>query len=113
MIVYFIGLPYAADANDWYVRLIVTAPDDPLPVRVDDGNLLGRWYDSVDGLDGHDLGEMPPDPGEIGDRYLSIVFPHLDWGGEYENYATDFRGSVKDETQGDSWKFEVRTRTPA
>ena len=105
-------LPCTAVANDWYVRLIVTAPDDPLPVRVDDANLLGRWHDSVDGLDGHDLAEMPPSSGSMGDRYLSIVFPHPEWGGDYENYATDFRGPVTDETQGDSWKFEVRTRTP-
>ncbi len=106
------GFSCAASTNDWYVRLVVTAPDDPLPVRIDNDNLLGRWHDSVDGLDGHDLVELPPDPGQIGDRYLSIVFPHPEWNGEYENYAYDFRGPVSDEIQGDSWKFEVRTRTP-
>ncbi len=101
-----------ASANDWYVRLIVTAPDDPEPVRVDDGNVFGRWFGSVDGMDGADLGEMPPPAGSTGDRYLSIVFPHPEWGGEYDNYASDFRGPVTDETRGDSWKFEVQTRTP-
>lgn len=100
-----------AAANDWYIRLTVTAPDDPLPVRVDAGNILGRLHDSLDGQDSHDLPEMPPPSGEMGERYLSIVFPHPEWGGNYDGYSSDFRAAVEDTTQGDSWIFEVRTRT--
>ncbi|MCI5115497.1 MAG: hypothetical protein D3912_11885 [Candidatus Electrothrix sp. AX1] len=48
----------------------------------------------------------------MGDRYLNIVFPHPEWGGSYDGYSSDFRAAVADETQGDSWIFEVRTRTP-
>ena len=107
----FLLLQHPAAAADWYVRLTVTAPDDAPPVRVDSGNVFGRLHDSVDGLDSHDLGEMPPPEGSMGDRYLSIVFPHPEWNGEFENYATDYRAAVTNETQGDSWKFEVRTRT--
>jgi hypothetical protein len=102
----------AAAANDWHVRLTVKAPDDPPPVRVDRGNVFGRLHDSLNGLDSHDLPEMSPDSGEMGDRYLSIVFPHPEWGGTYENYSSDYRAAVEDEAQGDTWKFEVRTRTP-
>lgn len=101
-----------AVAADWYVRLTVTAPDDPEPIRVDDGNILGRLHDSLDGQDSHDLPEIPPNDGSMGDRYLSIVFPHPEWDGRYDDYANDYRAAVADETQGDSWIFEVRTRTP-
>ncbi len=103
----------AAAANNWYVRLTVKAPDDSPPVRVDRGNVFGRLHDSLNGLDSHDLPEMPPDFGEMGDGYLSIVFPHPEWGGEYDNYSSDYRAPVTDEAQGDTWKFEVRTRTPS
>ena len=101
-----------ASAADWYVRLTVTAPGDPVPIRVDNGNVLGRLHDSLDGQDSHDLAEIPPPDGSMGDRYLSILFPHPEWGGSYDGYASDFRTAVADETQGDSWIFEVRTRTP-
>lgn len=101
-----------AGAADWYVQLTVTAPDDPEPVRMDDGNFFGRLHDSLDGQDSHDLEELPPPDGSMGDRYLSIVFPHPEWGGSYDGYANDFRAAVADETQGDRWIFEVRTRTP-
>ncbi|MGR0482420.1 MAG: hypothetical protein ACTFAL_13735 [Candidatus Electronema sp. V4] len=102
----------SAAAADWHVRLTVTAPDDPSPIRMDSSNVFGRLHDSVDGLDSHDLGELPPPAGSMGDRYLSIVFPHPEWNGSYESYASDFRAPVAEETQGDNWKFEVRTRTP-
>ncbi|MGX9727490.1 MAG: hypothetical protein ACTFAK_09285 [Candidatus Electronema sp. VV] len=100
-----------AGAADWHVRLTVTAPDDPPPVRTDSGNVFGRLHDSVDGLDSHDLPEMPPPDGSMGARYLSIVFPHPEWGGSYDGYASDFRAAVADETIGGSWRFDVRTRT--
>jgi hypothetical protein len=106
-----LALPGPAGAADWYVRLTVTAPDDAPPVRVDSGNVFGRLHDSLDGLDSHDLPEMPPPDDSMGDRYLSIVFPHPEWNGDFDNYASDYRAPVEDETQGDSWKFEVRTRT--
>ncbi len=91
---------------DWYVRLIVTAPDG----RIDRGNVLGRDPESVDERDDHDLVEPPP-PGGFSDTYLSIVFPHPEWGDDTV-FNSDYRASVQDETQGDSWIFEVRTFTP-
>lgn len=100
-----------ARAADWHVRLTVTAPDDAPTVRVDSGNVFGRLHDSVDGLDSHDLPEMAPPDGSMGARYLSIVFPHPEWGGSYDGYASDFRAAVADETAGGSWRFDVRTRT--
>ncbi len=102
----------AAAAADWYVRLTVEAPDDPEPIRKNDGNVFGRLHDSLDGKDSHDLAEMPPPDGSMGDRYLSIVFPHPEWGGSYDGYSSDYRAPVEDEAQGDRWIFEVRTRTP-
>ena len=59
----------SAAAADWHVRLAVTAPDDPPPIRMDSSNVFGRLHDSVDGLDSHDLGELPP-PCRINGRQI-------------------------------------------
>ncbi|MCI5115476.1 MAG: hypothetical protein D3921_12380 [Candidatus Electrothrix sp. AW1] len=70
--------------------------------RADDGNVFGRLHDSLDGQESHDLAEMPPPDGSMGERYLSIVFPHPEWSDDYDGYASDSRAAVANETQGDS-----------
>lgn len=94
--------------GEWYVRLIVSTDDG----RADRGNILGRLGDSVQGLDSHDLPEMSPPPPPMGDRYLSIVFPHPEWKTAMSDYSSDFRAVPLDKDKDETWKFEIRTHTP-
>lgn len=95
-------------SNEWYVRLIVSTEDG----RKDQGNILGRLKDSVQGLDSHDLPEMPPPPSPMGDRYLSIVFPHPEWKTAMPDFASDFRNVPSEKDKDETWKFAIRTHTP-
>jgi hypothetical protein len=79
------------------VRLIVESE-----TLRDDGNLLGQLADSMEGFDSHDLPELAP----FGDTFLTLVFPHDDWGAHAGDYTTDFHG-VGDETT--DWRMEVRS----
>ncbi len=99
---------YTLPDNQWYVRLIVSTEDG----RRDNGNSLGRLLDSHQGKDSHDLAEMAPPPSPMGDRYLSIVFPHPEWGGDMPDYGSDFHAVPADLSKTDVWNFEVRTHTP-
>ena len=99
---------YTLDDNQWYIRLIVSTDDG----RRDAGNVLGHLLDSKPGKDSHDLAEMPPPPSPMGDQYLSIVFPHPEWGGDMPDYASDYRIVPADSTQGEVWNFEVHSHTP-
>ncbi len=99
---------YSLPGNQWYVRLTVSTNDG----RRDDGNTLGRLLDSNQGKDGHDLAEMDPPPPPMGDNYLSIIFPHPEWGGDMQNYASDYHDVPADPGKGDVWSFAVRTHTP-
>lgn len=94
--------------KEWHVRLIVSTKDG----RKDQGNILGRLRDSVQGMDSHDLPEMPPPPSPMGDRYLSIVFPHPEWKNAMPDFASDFRAVPVDKDKDETWKFEIRTHTP-
>jgi len=85
-----------AQAEGATVRLIAESGD----LR-DAGNVLGWFRESVDGYDRHDLREMPP----LDDRYLTLVFPHDDWGKHAGDYASDLRawqGSGQTE-----WRFDI------
>ncbi len=81
----------------WAVRLTATAPG-----MADDGNLFGQLPDSADGWDRHDLIELDP----FGDHYLTVVFPHGDWGQRAGDYATDFH-ALGAGPHRDRWTFEV------
>ena len=96
------------DGGEWFVRLIVTAKDG----RTDRGNVLGYMTAAKPGKDSHDLPEMAPPPPPMGDRFLSIVFPHPEWGGDMPDYTSDYRPVPVSRTRGDIWSFEVRTHTP-
>ena len=93
-------MPLSASA--WYIRLDVAAPDVHL---IDEGNALGQVRDSTQNYDLHDLIEFPP----FGMPYLTLVFPHADWGSKAGNYATDFHAPS---VLSDSWAFDVRTDAP-
>ena len=87
--------------KDWYVRLSVEAPEMQL---VDAGNAFGQLFDSKQNFDSHDLQERPP----FGSPYLTLVFPHDDWGKRAGDYASDFH-KVK---RQDKWEFEIKTDEP-
>lgn len=94
--------PKARRAEEWGLRLIVEADD-----LVDPGNLLGCLSDSVDGSDQHDLKELSPFDTS---KFLTIVFPHSDWGAYAGDYTSDYRAVTK---RGNSeWSFEVRSDRP-
>lgn len=104
----FFSSGFSAELSPWYVRLIVSSDDG----RIDRGNVLGRLVDGKLGQDSHDLPEMAPPPSPMGDRYLSIVFPHPEWETEMKDYSSDYRPLSTDPAASDIWKFEVRTHTP-
>ena len=91
--------------REWYVRLIVAAPAETLE---DAGNLLGQLADAQTGFDEHDLPELPPP--EFG-PFLSLVFPHPEWGQLDADYGTDYHPLSRGRQQ-DSWTFEIRSNDP-
>ena len=86
--------------GEWYVSLTATAGD-----LKDSGNVLGQLRDSQYGYDLHDLKELSP----FATPYLTIVFPHPDWGDHAGDYGSDFRGTHK---RKNKWTFEVRSDDP-
>jgi hypothetical protein len=84
----------------WYVRLIAQTPSDNL---LDRNNVLGQLSDSVDGYDSHDLKELE----SVFSPYLTIVFPHDDWVGHEDNYASDYHAVKWQEP--DQWVFQVKS----
>jgi hypothetical protein len=91
--------------KEWYVRLIAEWPEGGLKDR---GNVLGQLSDSELGFDAHDLEELSP----FSTPYLTIVFPHDDWGEKSGNYTSDYHPLIKGKSHGDLWQFEVRTDEP-
>jgi len=92
---------HSLEPDEWYLRLTVEAP----PNLQDPGNLLGHLNDSLDGYDFHDhVEEQPP----LGWSYLTIVFPHPEWGSYASDwYTIDYRQARPD--AGGEWYFEVRS----
>ncbi|MHC5112595.1 MAG: cadherin-like domain-containing protein, partial [Planctomycetota bacterium] len=92
--------------KEWYVRLIAEWPAGKL---MDRNNVLGELVDANPGFDVHDLRELPP----FSSQFLTVVFPHDDWGENVGNYASDYRPLKKNKNVGDSWQFEVLIDQPA
>jgi len=82
----------------WFIRLIAESNQ-----MRDAGNVLGQLPDSLNGYDKHDLKEMPPFDK---DQYLTIVFPHEDWGKFSGDYASDYR-ALFNKSKG-VWDFTVK-----
>ena len=87
------------DPSDWYIRLKV---DNPVTGWKDHGALLGQLTDAALGFDKHDVVKMAP----FTAPYLTLVFPHPDWGVKAADYASDFHLVTN---TVDSWRFEVRS----
>ena len=88
-----------AKPTDWYIRLKV---DNPVTGWKDRGALLGQLSDAKTGFDGHDIPKMAP----FSTPYLTLVFPHPDWGTtNAADYASDFHPV---DLNAHSWSFEIR-----
>ena len=88
-----------AKPTDWYIRLKV---DNPVTGWKDHDALLGQLSDAKTGFDGHDIPKMAP----FSTPYLTLVFPHPDWGTtNAADYASDFHPV---DLNAHSWSFEVR-----
>ena len=90
---------------EWYVRLIVTQATLGL---VDRNSVFGQLQDSSVDFDSHDLEEKAP----FGDTWLTVVFPHPDWGDHSANYASDFHPLPAKSGEGDRWDFEIHSDDP-
>jgi len=88
-----------AAPTGWFIRIIAENTAEKLQ---DPGNTLGLMSDSSNGYDNHDLVEMPP----FGTPYLTLVFPHPEWGVKAGDYTTEFQAHNK---LTHTWNFEVRT----
>ena len=88
----------------WYVRLIAEEPTTPMQTR---NSVLGQLPDSLAGYDAHDLPKLAP----FGQPWLSVAFPHPDWGKQAGDYASDYRPNYAAQPglPADTWRFEIRT----
>ncbi len=90
--------------NGWFIRLIVESGD----LR-DAGNVLGQLAASRRGYDAHDLEELSP----FGNDYLSVVFPHQNWGDQAGDYTSDYHRYPRwRPAKRDRWRFEVWSSDP-
>ena len=93
------GNPRGPTPAGWHIRLIAESGE-----LVDRTNVLGQLSDSLAGYDAHDLEELAP----FGDPFLTVVFPHDDWGEQAGDYASDYRAYSLTPVV-DEWRFEVRS----
>jgi hypothetical protein len=86
----------SSKTDGWRLKLVAKAG-----TTVDSCSLLGVDSRAKDNYDSSDI-ERPPSPG----NYVSISFPHRDWGVNNGDYLSDIRRS----TGGDqTWEFTVNT----
>ncbi|MCC7278879.1 MAG: hypothetical protein IT487_11270, partial [Chromatiaceae bacterium] len=101
------------EGREWYLRLKV---DEPATGYRDHNSVLGQLLTAKNGRDPADLGEMPP----FATPYLTLVFPHPDWGTAAGDYASDFRSAQRLNSRNKpvaglpaaDWAFEIRTDRP-
>lgn len=87
---------------DW--RLQISAQTDD---AMDADNFAGVLSSASDGFNADDSMEPPTI-----DKFVSLYFPHDDWGPLAGGYAADFRAIQKEEDQEKLWDFVVRTSDP-
>jgi hypothetical protein len=85
----------------WKVQLIAEIPEKSLR---DTSNWLGQIPGAEIGFDISDLWELSPMT-----PYLTIVFPHPDWGAQAGNYGTDYHPADDGSKAARTWAFEIRT----
>lgn len=102
-----------AEGREWYVRLLV---DEQATGYQDHNSVLGQLLNAQAGYDPQDLLELPP----FGTPYLTLVFPHPEWGARAGDYASDFRPAQRLDRRGRplrgrpaaDWAFEIRSDRP-
>lgn len=80
--------------DGWRLKLVARAGDS-----VDSTSAIGVDSRASDTYDSSDV-EKPPSPGD----YVSISFPHKDWGIDSGNYLSDIRRSTGGKQ---TWEFDV------
>ncbi len=89
--------------DEWYMMLSVEAPEAGLADR---GGVTGQVAGSSPGYDMRDIPELPP----YSRPFLTLGFPHQDWGARAGDYDTDFHGTGTD--RADVWDFTIRSDAP-
>ncbi len=84
----------AENRIEWSIRIVAASGN-----AVDDNNHAGIWPSGKFDWDERDY----PEPPVIG-GYVSVYFPHPEWGRLSKKYTTDFRPTLED---GEVWEFEV------
>ena len=82
--------------RDWSLRIIAQNQ-----AAIDEDNFLGLSSEASQSWDEFDR----PEPPVIGE-FVSVYFPHSEWGELSENYCTDFRPEI---SESEIWEFEVMT----
>ena len=87
-------------SDGWLVRMVVASGglEDP-------ENYLGRMSGASDGQDEYDLPELQP----FAPPFLTMVFPHAEWSGDWWSYTADIREGRL--AAGGMWDFEIRSDT--
>ena len=88
------------EEKGWQVQLVAQAGR-----AVDADNYFGVASGATDGFDPHYDAPQPPDFGE----YVSLSFPHPDWGMRAGRYAVDMRARG---LRRQVWEVEVATNVP-
>lgn len=86
----------AAKKNGWNLKLVAKAGN-----VVDSNSVLGVDSRAADSYDALDVENPPSHEG-----YVSISFPHKDWGANSDNYKADIRRSA---SQTQTWQFDVKS----
>ncbi len=102
-----------AEGREWSVRLKLDQPSNGF---YDHTNTIGQMLSAQDGYDPADLVEMPP----FAAPYLTLDFPHPEWGARAGRYASDFRSAQRLNSRGKpvsglpagDWAFEIRADKP-
>lgn len=92
----------AAEQPGWRVRLFVENRSAGTKARA----ILGQYPGSQTGYDAGDLISLAP----FSAPWLSLVFPHPDWGVKQGDYASDFRAF---DGRPGQWLLELRADTPS
>lgn len=87
-------------SGEWLVRLNVSNAAGGLQANA----ALGHWTGSQPGYDSGDLLALTP----FASPYLTIAFPHTDWGANKGDYAVDLHPA--DGSAG-QWPMDLRTTT--
>jgi len=83
--------PTEAQGITWGWDISVTMEDilNPDQHAEDLFNRLGVSAASTNGFDVDDVNGDVPEPSPFGSQWVSLYFPHPEWGGEHDNYTQD------------------------